>query len=345
MATIFNFDTGFQLTQYKVDRAYTLTASQLRIRSAKEVAAMQVKHDDELQVFQKALNRVSAGKFEVTDAVADIKNALNRIIDIRTALYEARAAAKSGDRAGFDNALLNINFKAGSARDDSSNLIGWGAADSRGTQFRSVSAGFGMGLTIHSRSLAATYSLKLDNGDSASIGFKQNTITLNGEVYSLGEINYESEADGKITFSVGEGEEKKTFTGVLNAGGLEIANSWAYGNLATQEGRDAAFDAVSAAIKSLEATERSLNMALGQAEYLLAKVTAETEQAQKALNDTIERHLTEEQALQRALEAREQIALMVLSLGAQQSLTQIDVIFRQDQPQTETVLDIFGLFD
>lgn len=345
MSNIFgSFDFNFRQTEFFLERAFTLASGQHKMRAQKDILAMNRRHEAEIIRAQKPVTQNMVRKLAAGDAVADLKNALNRIIDIRTALFEARAGATQGDRAGFDNALFNANRKAQDASLDQSNLIGWMAVDGNGVRTRTVDLG-SASFNILSRSLGATYSVVLDSGEKLRPEFRKNDIELNGEKYLFTELNFVSETDGQITFSVGDGAEQQTFTGRVDKGGLKVASSWVYGNLQGQANRDAAVADVNAALQVLNATERDLNMALIQAEFQFARATTQADAAQSTVNTIVRKQLNEQQALNTAIESRTQIALIMLSLGAQQRLTEIDAIFRPDPPLTNTILDTFGLFD
>ncbi|MFC3229405.1 hypothetical protein ACFOGJ_19315 [Marinibaculum pumilum] len=344
-STIFgSFEFNFRKTEFFINRAYTLTAGQLKIQSQKEIGAMSARHQAEIVKAQQPVTKNLANKFEAGDAVADLKNALDRIVDIRNSLFEARAAAKLGERAGFDNALFDINRKAQDASQDSHNLIGWLAVDGNGVRSRTVELG-PASFNIASRSLGATYAVELDDGERIRPEFRKNEMELNGQKFLVNELNYVSESDGAITFTVGEGEEQQTFTGTVKKGGLGIASSWVYGNFDSQEFQDLAVGDVNGALQRLNAAERELNASLIQAEYRYNKSKTLAEAAQTKVDNTVRAQLTEQQALNKAIEAKTKIALVVLSLGAQQKLTQIDAIFRPAPKPTNTILDRFGLFD
>ena len=340
----FNFDFGFRQVEFNVNRAYTLTKAQNTIRAQRETAAMAFRHQDEVVRVQKSVTAFTSDKIEAGDAKANLENALDRIIDIRNSLFEARAAAATGDRAAFDNALYNINLKAQDASQDQNNLIGWLSVDGNGTRSKTVNLGQSS-FNIYSRSLGATYSVELDTGEKIRPEFRDNELELNEEKFLFTEVNYESEAGGEITFSVGDGVDKQTFTGTVNKGGLGVASSWVYGNFDTQAFQDAAVADINTALQTLNAAERQLNGTLIQAQYQYDKAVTRIDAAQGKVVDTIRRQLTEQQALDKAIESRNEIALVVLSLGAQQKLTQIDAFFRPAAEPTNTVLNTLGLFD
>lgn len=344
-ASIFgSFEFNFRKTEFFINRAYTLTAGQLKIQSQKEIGAMSARHQAEIVKVQKGVTKNLANKFAAGDAMSDLKNALDRIVDIRNSLFEARAAAKQGERAGFDNALFDINRKAQDASQDTHNLIGWLAVDGNGVRSRTVELG-AASFNIASRSLGATYAVELDSGERIRPEFRDNELELNGEKVLFTALNHQSESDGAITFTVGDGEAQQTYTGTVTKGGLGVASSWVYGNLDSEAHRDAAVGDVNAALQRLNAAERELNATLIQAEYQYNKSKTLADAAQTGVDTTVRRQLTEQQALNRAIEAKTKIALVVLSLGAQQKLTQIDAIFRPEPKRTNTILDRFGLFD
>ncbi len=340
----FSFDFGFRQTEFFINQAYTLVKAQNTIRDQRETATLAFRHQDEVVREQQKVTAFTSNKIEAGDAVADLENALDRIIDIRNSLFEARAAASTGDRATFDNALYNINLKAQDASQDSSNLIGWLGVDGNGVRSRTVNLGQNS-FNIYSRSLGATYGIELDSGESIRPEFRDNEVELNEEKFLIAELNYESEAGGEITFSVGEGVDQQFFTGTVEKGGLGVASSWVYGDFDTTAFQDAAVADVNAALETLNAAERELNGVLIQAQYQYDKATSRTKDAQTNVDETVRRQLNEQQALERSIESRSQIAQIVLSLGAQQSLTQIDAIFRPQPAYTNTVLDTLGLFD
>lgn len=338
-----SFDFNFRRTEFFINRAYTLTASQLKIKSQKDITAMAARHQAQVVNVQKNVTKSLSKKIEAGDASADLKNALDRIIDIRNSLFAARAAAKLGERAAFDNALYDINRKTQDASQDSHNLIGWLAVDGKGVRSRTVDLG-AASFNIPSRSLGATYSLELDSGERIRPEFRDNELELDGEKVLVGELNYVSETDGQITFTLGDGEEQKTFAGTVKKGGLGVASSWVYGNFDTEAFQDAAIADVNTALQTLNSAERELNAAVIQAEYQYNKNKTLAAAAQSIVDNTVRKQLTEQQALNKAIESRTQIALIVLSLGAQQKLTQIDAIFRPQPKYTNTILDTFRLF-
>ncbi|MEQ8345315.1 MAG: hypothetical protein RIB84_25640 [Sneathiellaceae bacterium] len=338
-----SFDFNFRKTEYYINRAYTLTASQLKIKSQKDINAMAVRHQAQVVNVQHTVTKSLSKKIEAGDATGDLKNALNRIIDVRNSLFAARAAAKLGERAAFDNALFDLNRKVQDASQDSHNLIGWLAVDGKGVRSRTVDLG-AASFNIPSRSLGATYALELDTGEKIRPEFRKNELELDGAKVLVGELNYVSEADGAITFTVGAGADEKSYTGTVAKGGLGVASSWVYGNLDTAAFQDVAIADVNAALQTLNSAERELNAALIQAEYQFKKNKTLAEAAQAIVNETVKKQLTEQQALNKAIESRTQIALIVLSLGAQQRLTEIDAIFRPPAKYTSTVLDTLRLF-
>ena len=96
-STIFgSFEFNFRKTEFFINRAYTLTAGQLKIQSQKEIGAMSARHQAEIVKAQQPVTKYLSNKFAAGDATADLKNALDRIVDIRNSLFEARAAAKLG---------------------------------------------------------------------------------------------------------------------------------------------------------------------------------------------------------------------------------------------------------
>jgi len=344
MSTIFNFDNNFRQTEFFLDRAYMLAESQLKIRALRDVNAMNARHQDEVVRSQRSVTAFTSDKLEAGEAVGDLKRALDRILDIRNALFAARAGATVGDRAEFDNSLFDVNRKAQDASQDPANLIGWLGVDGNGTRSRTVELGSNS-FNILSHSLGATYAVELEDGTRVRPEFRNNEIELNGERHGLTALNYVSEADGMITFTVGDGEDQQEFTGQVHKGGVGVGSSWTYGNLASQEFRDAAVADINAALARVNAVERELNATLIQAEYQYSRAKSQTDSAQAKVDNIIREQISEQQAMEKAIESRTQIALIVMSLGAQQRLTEIDAIFRPDPPVTNTILDTFGLFD
>lgn len=344
MSTIFNFDSGFRRTEFMLDRAYMLAESQLKIRALRDVNAMNARHQDEVVRSQRSVTSFTSDKLNAGEAVGDLKRALDRILDIRNALFAARAGAAQGDRAAFDNSLFDVNRRAQDASQDSSNLIGWLGVDGNGTRSRTVELGANS-FNILSHSLGATYAIELEDGTRLRPEFRNNEVELNGERHGVTGIRYVSEADGMITFAVGDGEDEQQFTGRVVKGGVGVGSSWTYGNLSNQEFRDLAVADVNAALQRVNAVERELNATLIQAEFQYNRAKSQTDAAQAKVDNIIREQISEQKAMERAIEARTQIALIVMSLGAQQRLTEIDAIFRPDPPITNTILDTFGLFD
>jgi hypothetical protein len=343
---IISFKQQYRLFNFQLERALLLSKGQMEARAQGELRAQASDHGIELSIQQDRVDRRLKLRDDVDATLLRIRTAQAPLTDIRFWLGEAKAAAQKGDPAAFDSALLELNYRVGSANLDPNNLIGRRQPDSVSARTTVFALGRDE-VSIQTQSLGASYSLDI-GGSISDVDPRDENAIINGVSYAVREFQYVSGTGDSVTFATQSGAGP-TFTATVNRGGLGVANSFFYGNLPSDASpesaafRQRAMDDLSVAQQTLNRIEN--NLGIGEATALAALGGANTalEEDNKIMGALVERQLSEQAALETSLQAKIDLATAGFALSSQTALVRIRSLFAPEPPLTDTILDTLGI--
>jgi len=338
--SIFNLTSQTNLYKYNVERTFTILQGQILGRADFDIAKFNQEKAAELDSVQLRLDGLLKAKDEIAARLDSVRRSRDQLAEVRTALAQAAAAAQSGSRADFDNALLTVNLEAGISRTDPDNLIGALSASGRGARSTVITVPNG-DVILETRALTTGYSITLDTGEQTTPELTGGSVKINGTKYDLAALNHVSRSGEDITFESGG----TSFTGTVNRGGLGVLNSFFYGDLATQADRDEAIADVRAALAIVDDIAKNLDDAEIEVARGHGLIDIDAGATQNEINDLVLRQREEEKAFNRSLQVRTQVALSSIALAAKTAETQILSMFTEEPKYTDTILDKFGILD
>lgn len=343
--SIVDFRLQYQLYNFALERALLLTKVRVQERAAVDLRRLNLEQSDQVTVQQERVDRQLRLKDEIQAALTPLAAAQKPLVDLRTELARAKYAASIGDPAGFDNALLNINYLIRSASLNPGDLIGRLLPDSAGKRTRVFPLGEDE-VSVATQSLAATYALDLGGGVVAPVDPREETVVLGGVEYGVRDLQYVSGSGDSVTFTVDPGSGPVTYTATVKRGGLGLANSWFYGGIpsdasaASAAQRSRAMADVDAAIKTLNQVELNLGIADASVRTALDRASTALEAENSAMAALVTLQLDEQSALEAAWSRRLDLATAGIALAGQTGLVRIASLFAPEQPPTDTVLDV-----
>jgi len=348
ITSIFSFANQKSLYAYNVERSFTILSGTIQARAIKDQDAFNATQASERSALEERSAALRESKNTIADQLDRVRRARENIIAVKSALADAAAAAKAGNRGAFDTALLTVNLRAGNSRTDPDNLVGFMGATNVGGRTEVVSVPNG-DVDVQTRSISSTYAIQLDDGTQVTPDMNSNSIRLNGKKYDLPAVSFVSRTGEEVTFQVDNNGTPETYTGTLQRGGLGITSSFTYGGLpadASPESeafRQQAVDDVRAAIKLVNNLDRSLAMAELDVARGFGKVEVEADATKAEYDATIDRQGEELKAFSRALQTRTQIALSSIALSSKTAETMLTSMFAEEPEPTQTVLDQLGM--
>lgn len=258
MAATFNIANVFAESQKRMYQA-SLERNQLILRLAlaermqKEMEKVEQKYDGSAgNALQRQIEEMSVQKEFLAGKLSNVKDALDRFLDIKIKVQEARSSAVDDNSpAGWDSLLSQIESLVGSRATNPKSIIG-SPGNGAWAQKNDVVSVNGLQTTVKNHYLGNDYRITLSDGKVLVPDMLNKTLSGSGLSMSMADLSLTSrDADGNVTFT--DTSTGTSYTGVLTQGGTGMLNSWLYSDFSNDAG-----DAAADAIRAMDNAQRSL---------------------------------------------------------------------------------------
>ncbi len=231
-------DANLRLYQFNMERGRIILQGAAAQNMEREMAKIDALYDDRKEnELEAQINALFDKKTTLADNGARLTSALKNIEEAKLLLAEMSSAAISGKSELFDQKLKELNALMGSStgsQENLSNLVGnrnrgtWGGS----SELLSVN---GMDIELKSQFLGSDYQIVLEDGSTLALNSAQGTVgdTAFNDLKIVSPMDPNGIGNGaQIQFTNGETDgngDLIVHTGTLKMGGLQIGNSWMYG--------------------------------------------------------------------------------------------------------------------
>ena len=285
----------------------------------REIKVINDKYDGrEADEIEAKILKATDEKENLAGHVGHINKSLKKLDDLRIHLDSARSEITAGTAAGFDEKLENINNLVGSAVLDQNNLIGLKGRGSWAPRYVFLSAG-SMEHTLASDFLGTDYEIELNDNTTQTPEFSARTL----EGTSFDSITVTSLSDNAIQYNDGT----NNFTGIINRGGLQVLNAWAYNDFATTSDQTTATADIDAGMQHIRKTELALRTARAVINGMVNKTGSELKNLASEFSNSVAEEKSAREAEISAVSLRHELTLTSVSLTSKNQVAFIKNLF------------------